>query len=87
VAIRNIHALPPSLRIGSSVSVRRLRRRAIFFPSLPAKRVDINIFLAYYEYVEGLAEFAARRRQKNEIIFHRDMRVGKNSSQAASVEF
>jgi len=34
-----------------------------------------------------LAEFAARRRQKNKIIFHRDMCVGKNTFQAASVEF
>ena len=34
-----------------------------------------------------LAEFAARRRQKIEIIFHRDMCVGKNTSQTASVEF
>ena len=34
-----------------------------------------------------LAEFAARRRQKIRIIFHRDMCVGKNTSQAASVEF
>ena len=34
-----------------------------------------------------LAEFAARRRQKIGIIFHRDMRVGENTSQAASVEF
>ena len=36
---------------------------------------------------KSLAEFAARRRKKIEIIFHRDMRVGKNTSQAASVEF
>ena len=34
-----------------------------------------------------LTEFAARRRQKIGIIFHRDMCVGKNTSQAASVEF
>ena len=34
-----------------------------------------------------LAEFAARRHQKIRIIFHRDMRVGKKTSQAASVEF
>ena len=34
-----------------------------------------------------LAEFAARRRQKIRIISHRDMCVGKNTSQAASVEF
>ena len=34
-----------------------------------------------------LAEFAARRRQKIEIIFHRDMCVGKSTSQTASVEF
>ena len=36
---------------------------------------------------KSLAEFAARRRQKIGIIFHRDMRVGKNTSQTASVEF
>ena len=36
---------------------------------------------------KSLAEFAARRRQRIGIIFHRDMRVGKNTSQAASVEF
>ena len=36
---------------------------------------------------KNLAEFAARRRQKIGIIFHRDMRVGKNISQTASVEF
>ena len=36
---------------------------------------------------KSLAEFAARRRQKIQIIFHRDMRVGKNTSQTASVEF
>ena len=32
-----------------------------------------------------LAEFAARRRQRNEIIFSRDMCVRENTSQAASV--
>ena len=37
--------------------------------------------------IKSLAEFDARRRQKIQIIFHRDMRVGKNTSQAASVEF
>ncbi len=37
--------------------------------------------------IKSLAEFAARRRQKIKIIFHRDMRVGKNTSQTASVEF
>ena len=36
---------------------------------------------------KGLAEFAARRRQKNEIIFSRDMCVRENTAQAASVEF
>ena len=36
---------------------------------------------------KSLAEFAARRRQRVQIIFHRDLCVGKNSSQAASVEF
>jgi len=36
---------------------------------------------------KSLAEFAARRRQRNEIIFSRDMRVRENTSQAASVEF
>ena len=37
--------------------------------------------------VKRLAEFSARRREKIKIIFHRDMRVGKNTSQTASVEF
>ena len=36
---------------------------------------------------KSLAEFAARRRQKNKIIFSRDMCVRENTSQAASVEF
>ena len=36
---------------------------------------------------KSLAEFAARRRQRNEIIFSRDMCVRENISQAASVEF
>ena len=36
---------------------------------------------------KSLAEFSARRRKKIKIIFHRDMRVVKNTSQAASVEF
>ena len=36
---------------------------------------------------KSLAEFAARRRQKIEIIFSRDMRVRENTAQAASVEF
>ena len=36
---------------------------------------------------KSLAEFAARRRQRNKIIFSRDMCVGENTSQAASVEF
>ena len=34
-----------------------------------------------------LAEFAARRRQRNKIIFSRDMCVRENTSRAASVEF
>ena len=36
---------------------------------------------------KSLAEFAARRRQSIEIIFSRDMCVGENTAQAASVEF
>ena len=36
---------------------------------------------------KSLAEFAARRRQRNKIIFSRDMRVRENTTQAASVEF
>ena len=36
---------------------------------------------------KSLAEFAARRRQRNEIIFSRDMCVRENTSRAASVEF
>ena len=45
----------------------------------------IRIYTIYTR--KSLAEFAARRRQKIQIIFHRDMCVGKNTSQAASVEF
>ena len=36
---------------------------------------------------KSLAEFAARRRQRIEIIFSHDMCVRENTSQAASVEF
>ena len=36
---------------------------------------------------KSLAEFAARRRQRSPIIFSRDMYVGENTAQAASVEF
>jgi len=36
---------------------------------------------------KSLAEFAARRRQRNKIIFSRDMCVRENTTQAASVEF
>ena len=45
----------------------------------------IRIYTIYTR--KSLAEFAARRRQKIQVIFHRDMCVGKNTSQAASVEF
>ena len=36
---------------------------------------------------KSLAEFAARRRQRNIIIFSRDMCVRENTARAASVEF
>ena len=36
---------------------------------------------------KSLAEFAARRRQKIQIIFSRDMCMRENTAQAASVEF
>ena len=36
---------------------------------------------------KSLAEFAARRRQKNKIIFHRDMCVGKIPLRREVVEF
>ena len=36
---------------------------------------------------KSLAEFAARRRQRNKIIFSRDMCVRENTTRAASVEF
>ena len=36
---------------------------------------------------KSLTEFAARRRQRNEIIFSRDMCVRENTARAASVEF
>ena len=38
-------------------------------------------------YQKSLAEFAARRRQRNKIIFSRDMCVRENTARAASVEF
>ena len=38
-------------------------------------------------YQKSLTEFAARRRQRNKIIFSRDMCVRENTAQAASVEF
>ena len=40
-----------------------------------------------YSVSKSLAEFAARRRQRNIIIFSRDMCVRENTSRAASVEF
>ena len=36
---------------------------------------------------KSLAEFAARRRKRNKIIFSRDLCVRENTAQAASVEF
>ena len=36
---------------------------------------------------KSLAEFAARRRQRNKIIFSRDMCVRENTARTASVEF
>ncbi|MBS6457507.1 MAG: hypothetical protein KH544_05900 [Firmicutes bacterium] len=43
----------------------------------------------YKDRVESgrVAEFAARRRQRNKIIFSRDMCVRENTARAASVEF
>ena len=40
-----------------------------------------------YSVSKSLAEFAARRRQRNIIIFSRDMCVRENTARAASVEF
>ena len=53
-----------------------------YFPSLQGT-IHYNIFSVS----KSLAEFAARRRQRNKIIFSRDMCVRENTSQAASVEF
>jgi hypothetical protein len=51
-----------------------------YFPSLQGT-IHYNIFSVS----KSLAEFAARRRQRNKIIFSRDMCVRKNTARAASV--
>ena len=66
--------------VGTTVGKRAPPLRTAKAPGLPARRSP-------YSNIKSLAEFAARRRQKIGIIFPRDMRVGKNTSQAASVEF
>ena len=66
--------------VGTTVGKRAPPLRTAKAPGLPARRSP-------YPNIKSLAEFAARRRQKIGIIFHRDMRVGKNTSQTASVEF
>ena len=43
--------------------------------------------LCFFVISRSLAEFTARRRQKIQIVFPRDMCVGENTAQAASVEF
>ena len=53
-----------------------------YFPSLQGTIHD-NIFSVS----KSLAEFAARRRQRNKIIFSRDLCVRENTPRAASVEF
>ena len=53
-----------------------------YFPSLQGT-IHYNIFSVS----KSLAEFAARRRQRNKIIFSRDMCVRENTARAASVEF
>ena len=51
------------------------------------KETDEPQLIRFSAYQKSLAEFAARRRQRNKIIFSRDMCVRENTSQAASAEF
>ena len=51
------------------------------------KETDEPRLIRFSAYQKSLAEFAARRRQRNKIIFSRDMCVRENTAQAASVEF
>ena len=51
------------------------------------KETDEPQLIRFSAYQKSLAEFAARRRQRNKIIFSRDMCVRENTAQAASVEF
>ena len=60
-------------------------RQHLFIPLHRKKGRTFRCVLSAYQ--KSLAEFAARRRQRNKIIFSRDMCVRENTSQAASVEF
>ena len=60
-------------------------RQPLFIPLHRKKGRTFRSVLSAYQ--KSLAEFAARRRQRNKIIFSRDMCVRENTSQAASVEF
>ena len=57
---------------------------AIRTPNLPQKMTAPG---GHFSVSKSLAEFAARRRQRNKIIFSRDMCVRENTARAASVEF
>ena len=60
-------------------------RQSLFIPLHRKKGRTFRSVLSAYQ--KSLAEFAARRRQRNKIIFSRDMCVRENTVQAASVEF
>ena len=64
---------------------RRIRNNIITLLQLNGR--DAECIPAVSACQKSLAEFAARRRQRNKIIFSRDMCVRENTSQAASVEF
>ena len=56
-------------------------------PRNPQNAENYSLKTAVFFVLKSLAEFAARRRQRNEIIFSRDMCVRGNTARAASVEF
>ena len=51
------------------------------------RKEDVSRHPLFSACQKSLAEFAARRRQRNKIIFSRDMCVRENTARAASVEF
>ena len=62
-----------STRLFSQIRGQNVKNSGVYSPRIACQK--------------SLAEFAARRRQRNKIIFSRDLCVRENTSQAASVEF